>query len=121
MVTPDTAAPRDDTPTASRSTSALISFAAGIAAVVANVAWIVVALIPQDSVDGWSLLGLAAMTLIVSRSLAGLLAIVAVVAGIIALRRPTGRARAGAGVALGAVTLVHLLTFLVSMASTLRG
>ncbi|MBM7831639.1 hypothetical protein JOE59_002344 [Agromyces cerinus] len=121
MVTPDTAPPRDETPTDSRSTSAAVSFTAGISAVAANLAWIVVALIPQDSVDAWSLLGWAAMTLIVSRSLAGVLAIVAIVAGIIALRRPTGRARAGAGVALGAMALVDLLTFLVSMASTLRG
>ena len=112
MSAPDaTRSPADAAPNPSpRPTLATASFVTGLLAVVVTFGALLLPLIASLlTTDGWSQLGYGLMGYYASRALTALLAIGAVITGSIALRRHVGRARAGAGVALGAVLLLELI------------
>lgn len=105
-----------------RTTSATVSIVSGILAALIGFGALLLPLLSNLwSTNPLEQLGFGITGFVVSSVLTAVLALVALISGGIALRRHTGRARAGAGTALGAVLLVEvvidLATFLMAISA----
>lgn len=95
---------------APRATLATVALVTGLLAAISRlVIFTLPSLIDLIAEDAWSRLGLSLVVPMFTSGLAGVLALCAVITGLLALRLPVGRARAGAGTALGALVLLESL------------